>query len=118
MSKQLRKLATSGLMVNGETFGLPDIADRSHRPPRWPTPSYHDGRGGWAGARTVTRAEAVARGDRHQTASGASTQVTLSIQVLAEELASGADRQDVLDSRLNPEFVEFLMGFPRGWTEA
>ena len=54
--------------------------------------------------------------------SGTLIQISVEMEVFAEEMTtagSSSDNQNGLNSgmRLNPEWVELLMGFPQGWTD-
>jgi hypothetical protein len=38
--------------------------------------------------------------------------------LLVTEVQAGVDREVLKTKTLNPEFTEWLMGFPVGWTDA
>ena len=62
----------------------------------WPTPSSRDGKGGYIGGRVRN---------------GKTSFDTLDVAVQA------TDNQDKTGGQLNPTWVEWLMGFPLGWTD-
>tara|TARA_S200002703_G_scaffold130321_1_gene117577 strand:- start:57 stop:572 length:516 start_codon:yes stop_codon:yes gene_type:complete len=63
----------------------------------WPTPTTRDHKGGYVGGRIRN---------------GKVSWDTLDVAV------QHTDNQEKNSGQLNPEFVEYLMGFPIGWTES
>ena len=92
---------TSGMTVNGRCYPLPMSARRTSASASglWPTPTTSDASGG---------------GNRNSENSKAHAGVSLTDACLTGE--SSTPRSEV-SGQLNPTWVEWLMGFPDGWTD-
>jgi hypothetical protein len=97
---------------NSQQQGLPE---KVHNAQMWRTPSAADGMGGCG-----TSAKAITTGNMTRP-SGALIQVTLKSQMAAEQLLeqgySAENLPAEVNGQLNPMWVEWLMGFPQGWTD-
>ena len=121
------RLPRSGMCVNGTSFELPTLVQdtAAHESGSWPTPTSCDGKGAthprhckaWA-KRGTNLPEAVnlaAAGDiRWPPPPG-------SVIVFDDNAKPLPVCQDCLEPHgftgpLNPEWVEWLMGYPQGWT--
>ena len=85
----------SGLMRNGTAYQLPPLVPLTDETASgyWPTPLARD-------ARTVKG------GKRSPNATGSEPLITVA-----------AEAEGRTDGRLNPHWVEWMMGYPDGWTE-
>ena len=92
---------TSGMTVNGRCYPLPTWAHRTSESASgsWPTP---------------TAGDAKSAGNRNSEHSKAHAGVSLTDACLTGE--SSTPRSEV-SGQLNPTWVEWLMGFPDGWTD-
>jgi hypothetical protein len=86
--------------------GGDDLATAVAREELWPTPNAADGKGG-----RISPDEAILSGRRP---SGAKAQRTLREAVRKDDLATGSPPPRA--GALHPTWVEWLMGFPLGWT--
>lgn len=112
--KSAQSLSRSGMLVDGELVQLPPVAMYPKTSP-WPTVLYNDGSSGFRAQNTWVRVDTLLReGKRGDRRSG---QVSLKLKVMATEVVAGADREELKEQMLNPEFTEWLMGFPAGWTD-
>ena len=93
LTESLETLPTSGMTQNGNLFQRPasarpiDVSGLSV----WPTPTARDGKG--------------ASGHKKES------------RRLADLTYRARLRDGVTTGSLNPKFVEWLMGFPKGWTD-
>jgi hypothetical protein len=83
-----------------------DLPTAVAREELWPTPNAADGKGG-----RISPDETILSGRRP---SGAKAQRTLREAVRRDDLAGGSPPPKA--GALNPTWVEWLMGFPLGWT--
>jgi len=86
--------------------GGDDLATAVAREELWPTPNAADGKGG-----RISPDETILSGQRP---SGAKAQRTLREAVRRQDLHGGSPPPRA--GALNPTWVEWLMGFPLGWT--
>ena len=86
--------------------GGDDLATAVAREELWPTPNAADGKGG-----RISSDEVILSGRRP---SGAKAQKTLREAVRRQDLATSSPPPRA--GALNPTWVEWLMGFPLGWT--
>jgi hypothetical protein len=86
--------------------GGDDLATAVAREELWPTPNAADGKGG-----RLSADQTILSGRRP---SGSKAQRTLREEVRRRDLKAGIRRRPV--GALNPLWVEWLMGFPIGWT--
>ncbi len=75
----------------------------------WPTPNAADGHGA-----RISSDESILSGRRP---SGAKLQKTLREEIRRRELVSRRGAPAGRAGSLNPDWVEWLMGFPVGWTD-
>lgn len=112
--KPAKSLSRSGMLVDGELTEVPSVAAFPKTSP-WPTVLYNDGNSGFRAQNTWVRIDTFLReGKRGGRRSG---QVSLKLKVMATEVSAGAVRDQLKEQMLNPEFTEWLMGFPAGWTD-
>ena len=100
----------SGTIRNGIAFRLPTLAHRTDATESllWPTPDASvandgEGLGTWLARRERVKARKI-------NGNGFGTPLAIAVK-----LRPGPE--DIADGNLNPPWVEWLMGFPLGWTD-
>ena len=115
--KSLQTLPRSGMMLNGKLFELQmseqDISDRECL--LWRTPTATDGnRGVGLTVKSMLKGNIIRK-------SGHPMQICLHAQTLYRKYVELGYSKDnlptVVRGQLNPNWIEWLMGFPIGWTD-
>lgn len=123
----------SGILLVGECYPLktwgPHISDggsSSLHGERWPTATAHDRKGGRSEASAIKKgARCLAREAAWPTATAGDARSSGSRSLPGSKAHAGTSLTDATERtqpseaekrRLNPEWVEALMGFPPGWT--